>query len=324
MSSRREREPRPQLGDHRRIGVRLHLEADDRLEAPLLQLALDKRPLAQAVRRRRARPRRRGRPGTGSRSRSPSPGRACARSRRSPRRGRRRRARARATPARTRSHCGSSLRHLDPDEHRLARSPGRSSRNAHEVERFDTYGNGCAASRLSGVSTGEISVSKTAETSSRCSAVRSSQASEVDAVLGQPRAAARRGSSAACCSSIAMIIARAPAEAARGAPGRRGSRRPAPGRMSAIRFMKNSSRLDEKIARNFTRSSSGVRSSSASCSTRRLNSSQLRSRSIHARRISRGPSEVSPASRVPGLVRGVALIALSVDVDGATGCLADA
>src|SRR5262252_9368570 len=45
--------------------------------------------------------------------------------------------------------------------------------------------------------------------------------------------------------------------------------------------MKNSSRLAVKIARNFTRSRSGVRSSSASASTRALKSSQLRSRSIH-------------------------------------------
>src|SRR3954463_2136101 len=45
-----------------------------------------------------------------------------------------------------------------------------------------------------------------------------------------------------------------------------------------MRFMKYSSRFDVKIPRNLTRSSSGVRSSSASCSTRRLNSSQDTSR----------------------------------------------
>src|SRR5262249_48801430 len=48
-----------------------------------------------------------------------------------------------------------------------------------------------------------------------------------------------------------------------------------------MRFMKNSSRFDVKMARNFTRSSKGVRSSRASASTRWLKSSQLRSRSIH-------------------------------------------
>jgi hypothetical protein len=58
------------------------------------------------------------------------------------------------------------------------------------------------------------------------------------------------------------------------------------GRITAIRFMKNSSRFDEKIARNLTRSNRGFRSSSASLSTLRLNSSQLRSRSSHACRVS--------------------------------------
>src|SRR5215470_13796195 len=43
--------------------------------------------------------------------------------------------------------------------------------------------------------------------------------------------------------------------------------------------MKNSSRLEVKMARNLTRSSNGVRSSKASARTRRLNSSQVRSRS---------------------------------------------
>src|SRR5262245_57048044 len=46
--------------------------------------------------------------------------------------------------------------------------------------------------------------------------------------------------------------------------------------------MKNSSRLDVKMARNLRRSSNGVRSSKACASTRRLNSSQARSRSNHS------------------------------------------
>ena len=45
--------------------------------------------------------------------------------------------------------------------------------------------------------------------------------------------------------------------------------------------MKNSSRFEVKMARNFALSSSGVRSSSAWARTRSLKSSQLRSRSIH-------------------------------------------
>jgi hypothetical protein len=46
---RHEREPLAQLGNHCRIGAGLDLEPDDRLEAPLQHLALDKRPLADAV-----------------------------------------------------------------------------------------------------------------------------------------------------------------------------------------------------------------------------------------------------------------------------------
>src|SRR5262249_21647066 len=46
--------------------------------------------------------------------------------------------------------------------------------------------------------------------------------------------------------------------------------------------MKNSSRLALKIARNLTRSKSGVGSSSASSSTRALNSSQLNSRLMNS------------------------------------------
>ena len=49
-------------------------------------------------------------------------------------------------------------------------------------------------------------------------------------------------------------------------------------RSPATRTMKNSSRFDAKIARNFTRSKSGLFASSASSSTRALNSNQLNSR----------------------------------------------
>ena len=108
MSSARQREPLAELGDHRRIGVRLQLEADDRLEAPLPQLLARRARACSRRRRRRARPRRRGRPGTGSRSRSPSPGRASARSRRSPASRPTKTRVGVLTPARTRSHCGSS------------------------------------------------------------------------------------------------------------------------------------------------------------------------------------------------------------------------
>src|SRR5215208_5158876 len=49
-------------------------------------------------------------------------------------------------------------------------------------------------------------------------------------------------------------------------------------RSPATRTMKNSSKFDAKIARNFTRSKSGLFASSASSSTRALNSNQLNSR----------------------------------------------
>ena len=75
-----------------------------------------------------------------------------------------------------RSHCGRSLGSFTRTS---TASPltGSSSWNAHEVERFETYGKGWAASRLSGVSTGEMSLSNTAEASSRWTSVRSSQPS---------------------------------------------------------------------------------------------------------------------------------------------------
>src|SRR5207245_2669105 len=50
-------------------------------------------------------------------------------------------------------------------------------------------------------------------------------------------------------------------------------------RTSPTRIMKNSSRLFEQMLRNFTRSSNGTSGFSASPSTRRLNASQLNSRS---------------------------------------------
>ena len=62
-----------------------------------------------------------------------------------------------STPVRTRSHWYSSRGTLTrtSTDSPLTGSPRR---KAHDVERFETYGNGCASSRLSGVSTGEIRV----------------------------------------------------------------------------------------------------------------------------------------------------------------------
>jgi len=75
-------------------------------------------------------------------------------------------------------------------------------------------------------------------------------------------------------------------------------------RTIAIRFMKNSSRFDEKMARNFTRSSRGVRTSSASASTRRLNSIQLKSLSIQTS--ARDASSIAEGgASSPGVARAV-------------------
>src|SRR3954454_7754033 len=73
--------------------------------------------------------------------------------------------------------------------------------------------------------------------------------------------------------------------------------------------MKYSSRFDVKIPRNLTRSSNGVRSSSASCSTRRLNSSHDTSRL----RNSSGDTSPACGGGEPG-----------TDEPGITGPMADA
>jgi hypothetical protein len=59
------------------------------------------------------------------------------------------------------------------------------------------------------------------------------------------------------------------------------------------RIMKNSSRFDAVIARNFTRSSSGWLQSRAWSSTRSLNSSQLSSRLMYSPRLRRSVGAIS-------------------------------
>ncbi len=61
----------------------------------------------------------------------------------------------------------------------------------------------------------------------------------------------------------------------------------------ATRTMKNSSRFEEAIAQNFTRSSSGVLGSSASSSTRELNCSHDSSRLKYSARSSRSIASAS-------------------------------
>src|SRR5262245_30514269 len=94
--------------------------------------------------------------------------------------------------------------------------------------------------------------------------------------------------------------------------------------------MNHSSRLELKIARNFSRSNSGVRSSRASCKTRLLNSSQLRSRSrkgtagVACRVVIWGPDrdqagDETPSAPTSGAARQVVLALGAQDNVAANG-----
>ena len=101
-----------------------------------------------------------------------------------------------------------------------------------------------------------------------------------------PSAASAGRELVASRAATARPSARAPARGSRRAPARgvrpSGERTASPARPGPIRpatrTMKNSSRFDEKIAQNFTRSSSGSSRSAASSSTRALKSSHESSR----------------------------------------------
>ena len=129
-------------------------------------------------------------------------------------------------------------------------------------ERFEMYGNGCAGSTASGVSTGKMSSSNTASRWLRSAPSRSSQLDEADAGLlerGRDLLREHRG--------LAGHELVDPARGSRAAA-RRWSR-PSGDVMRSpesiwsfsaeTRTWKNSSRFCEKIARNFARSSSGQR-----------------------------------------------------------------
>src|SRR5580693_109635 len=75
--------------------------------------------------------------------------------------------------------------------------------------------------------------------------------------------------------------------------------------------MKNSSRFEVTIARNFALSSSGVLSSSASASTRSLKSNQPKSRSIHTSDKSGDSSRLRTPSSPIDTMEGAALIVIS-------------
>ena len=142
-------------------------------------------------------------------------------------------------------------------------------------ERFEMYGNGCAGSTASGVSTGKMRSSKMRVSCARASASSSSHAvnatpaswsageiSLVNAVACRVTSSSTRERIARSCSTWSR-----PSGDADRTPTATCSFSP------ATRTWKNSSTLPLKIARNLARSSSGTDGSSASASTRAWNSS---------------------------------------------------
>ena len=144
----------------------------------------------------------------------------------------------------------------------------------------EMYGNGCAGSTASGVSTGRSRSRKSLRSAVRSSLDRSSQRT-----IAMPASASSgqiwSWKTAVCRSarSSATVAIRVSASLGFSPPAVRSSRPVAIRRLSpATRTRKNSSRLLAKMARKRTRSSSGTEESSASSRTRSLNWSQLSSR----------------------------------------------
>src|SRR5699024_505873 len=165
----------------------------------------------------------------------------------------------------------------------------------------EMYGNGCAGSTASGVSTGKIIFRKylcsrsfsLSCSASKCTSVMPSAAS-AGCTCSENTAACRAASSCALTEIISSTCRGSSPEAAVTAIPV-AIRRFSP----ATRTMKNSSRLEAKIARNRTRSSSGRPVSSAISSTRSLNCNQLSSRSAN-RSSGRGWSSNSAAAPASG------------------------
>ncbi len=166
-------------------------------------------------------------------------------------------------------------------------------------ERPEMYGNGCAGSTASGVSTGKIWLRNSVKRRACSFSVRSGQR-----IRWMPSSASAGEMScwkqAACRAMSSRERVQMRSSTSRGC-------RPEAERVAtpvairrlrpATRTMKNSSRLLAKIARKLARSSSGVVGSSASSSTRSLKASQLRSRSRKRPGGSSPPSLSSYASR---------------------------
>lgn len=166
----------------------------------------------------------------------------------------------------------------------------------------EMYGNGWAGSTASGVSTGKICLRKNlcrrscsrVSSSSQCTSVMPSAARAGWTSSANTRACLAMRSCARSLIASSTWRGESPDAAVTAMPV--AMRRLSP----ATRTMKNSSRLDAKIARNRTRSRSGWLGSSASSSTRWLNASQLSSRSAN-RSSGSGPS---PSSAPTGSISG--------------------
>src|SRR6266850_2211295 len=166
------------------------------------------------------------------------------------------------------------------------------------IARLPTYGNGWPGSTASGVSTGSTVRRKYSSRNRSCSPLRS-----LGRISTMPSAASSGWISCRkqrCCSSTSWWIRAATAAIVSAAVRSSGPEVGSPAcirRLSvATRIMKNSSRFELKMDRNFTRSSSGTVGSWASSSTRRLKSSHDSSRLRNA-------FEFMSAPAVEGLVQ---------------------
>ena len=152
-------------------------------------------------------------------------------------------------------------------------------------ERLPRYGKGWPGSTASGVSTGSSVRRKYSSRNRCCSSLDLLGAQQHDALGGEQRLDLLAGSSGA---ARPPARARAPTPRPCVSAGVSPSgpacdrRRGCAASARATRTMKNSSRFELKMARNFTRSSSGTLGSCASSSTRRLNSSHDSSRLTNA------------------------------------------
>ena len=124
----------------------------------------------------------------------------------------------------------------------------------------EMYGNGCAGSTASGVSTGKTRSLKSFLHCFCSSRVEVGPAQQLDVLAWRARARSPRGTAAAWRSISADVVLQICSSTSRGSsPDAAGTATPAAIRRlrPATRTMKNSSRLEAKIARNRTRSSSG-------------------------------------------------------------------